>query len=479
MELIDIYKKKQLMIDNHIIEMSGGARHLVHQWEKDSGNPVLSKRHEWEGMGLIGPGIMEYDPIDKKYKMWYSTYNDMGKYNQGYAESNDGLEWITYPEPCITEENLTYTVAIVIDPRGKAGDYRFHLIGFFRRTPELPGRGIPYRSRDGITWEPYEGSPWWLGPGDSIKIIWDSKRECFVSYYDVVRVAGKLTNGVNVKGYYVDYDFKQKDCDILEFDGIDIFPERHDTHYEFISKKLGENDGGGLSITEDVQMIRVICRAESRDLVNWTDSRVILEPDEYDYIDAQYAHLPVFEYEGIYMAYADYMRSLSGKIEEVYAFSRDGVNFTVPDKKPAIACGPEGSWDAGMVLVSSRPLEINGRLCIYYGAFNSDHAHVDTAVSRSAIGRAWMRKDGFVSVTGGTVRTKLLSTNGGALHINAAGRIAIRILDVSGNILEAASWEGDSTDAKAVQDIGKLLNKPVRIEFDLGEAGHLYSFWSE
>lgn len=57
-------------------------------WTKYNGNPILTKTQNWEGSGVY-EGSVIYD--ENKFKMYYMT---QGSGAFGYAESNDGKNWI-------------------------------------------------------------------------------------------------------------------------------------------------------------------------------------------------------------------------------------------------------------------------------------------------------------------------------------------------------------------------------------------------
>ncbi|MBO9607343.1 MAG: hypothetical protein J7639_15380 [Paenibacillaceae bacterium] len=475
MEPIELKQTKQLMLDAYLFDAMGEAAFVVHSWEKEDG-PVFVKEQAWEGVGPYAYNLVTFDSADSTYKMWYATYDpESRRYPTGYAESSDGLAWKRRPEMIPAGPGR-----VVVDPRANKGDYRFFSIGYHGPEGELPGRAVFQRTKDGLDWQPFEGNPWWQGPSDVIDVLWDSQRECFVSYHKLWRVTGTTVEGEAVKAYFAVFvQKKDEDNAILHLSGDELFPDIHAVSYDLVNKSSGKDDGGGAIVTNDIAMLRVIGRAESKDFIHWTDHEVIVEPLTDDPIDVQYYGMPVVEYEGLYLAFPRYFEGISGRMDVRFAYSRDGRLFQLTDPKLVLACGEPGSWDGGMVLGTPDILEIDGRLCMYYGGMDKDHTQRAGRVEKkAAIGRAWLRKDGFVSLTGGTAVTKLLLIRGNRLCINAEGTIAIRLLDAAGSVVGTAEWSGDSTAAALEWQSGGIVPEPSRLEFDLSQ-GRLYALWSE
>jgi len=68
-------------------------------WNRYSGNPVLSPTFDWEGLH-IGACCVIVD--DGTYKMWYGGNLKSGWTTTiGFAESNDGINWIKHPTPVL------------------------------------------------------------------------------------------------------------------------------------------------------------------------------------------------------------------------------------------------------------------------------------------------------------------------------------------------------------------------------------------
>ncbi len=80
----------------------------------------------------------------------------------------------------------------------------------------------------------------------------------------------------------------------------------------------------------------------------------------------------------------------------------------------------------------------------------------------------------------GTLTTKAFRFAGKDFFVNGVGPITVRFLDGGGKALGTSQLKGDSLQHKVLFD-GKSLDKKVRdnivrLQFTVGEGGHLYSF---
>ena len=470
MNALKIDDRKQLFFDDHIIQEADGCKRIVHKWIKEAADPVFTKKFPWEAAGPVA-GTVYYDAVDSKYKMWYGSYDSKtGKYPKGYAVSEDGIKWKRNADMMSEGEYGS----VLIDPRKKAGETRFFSELYLRPSGKLPGRVSLRESIDGINWHEIEGRSWWEGPSDVIDIMWDTQKEKYVSYHKIWRVKGTSVSGKEMISYFATFTPKNKGDGTIEITGRELFPEIREVKYDLICKNKGKDDGGGGIVTDDVSMLRVIGRAQSSDFRNWTDHSIVLEPDDDDPIDVQYYGMPVFEYEGLYLAFPRYFEGISGRMDVRFAYSRNGIDFVIPDKKLVLECGEKDTWDGGMVIAAPNPISIGNRICMYYGAYDKDHT-CHGPEYKAATGRAWVREDGFMSITGGKLTTKAIVLSGNTLFINAVGKIKIQVLGINGDVYGSHEWQGDSTVEPVVQNLFDLKSRVIKFYFDLSE-GELFSF---
>lgn len=118
--------------------------------------------------------------------------------------------------------------------------------------------------------------------------------------------------------------------------------------------------------------------------------------------------------------------------------------------------GDEGRNDGGYLTeFTSPPLRLNDELIFHYGASSYGKNHPNgIRMTGGGIFRARLRLDGFVSVDGGRLTTRVLAIPGWDLFVNHAGPIGIEVLDGRGDCLGITRIEGD--------DLGR--NNPVKFD---------------
>ena len=180
--------------------------------------------------------------------------------------------------------------------------------------------------------------------------------------------------------------------------------------------------------------------------------------------------------------------------------SRDGSVFSKAGARKAfITPGPLGRFDSRQIWAMPNPIVMGDEIWIYYCGVNWDRAgRIDPMApggkKKSAITRAVMRLDGFVSLDApydavGEVVTKPVTFEGGKLEINTdtggGGSIRVEILEedgtpIPGFTLQESDWiVGNSVRYpvtwKGKADVKELEGKPVRLRFVMRDA-RLYAF---
>ena len=150
---------------------------------------------------------------------------------------------------------------------------------------------------------------------------------------------------------------------------------------------------------------RLIGRAESPDMVHWTEPELILAPDDDDFPDTEFYSMPVIPYEGIYVGMPWIFRTTNTTHHPELAFSRDGARFRRDYREPFIPFGGAApDFDSNNIHVHD--IIVHGdRILIYYLGENwrAPQTYFDVGPDRATggIGLATCRLDGFVSVDGG------------------------------------------------------------------------------
>ena len=73
--LVEIGNRKQLFIDDYMIQSLTNAKQVLNTAVKEPSNPVLRPDRPWEGRFSPVSKVI-YDPVKKLFKMWYSTSGD-------------------------------------------------------------------------------------------------------------------------------------------------------------------------------------------------------------------------------------------------------------------------------------------------------------------------------------------------------------------------------------------------------------------
>jgi hypothetical protein len=244
---------------------------------------------------------------------------------------------------------------------------------------------------------------------------------------------------------------------------------------------------------------RLIGRAESPDMIHWSESETILVPDDIDGPGVDLYALHPFVYEefcvGMLWVFSEAKQSHFPQ----FVFSRDGIRFDRRYRQPFIESGASPAFDSSSIL-PLRPILHGDKIFIYYiGTNYRTQQQFDRLGARQAewsIGLATIPRDGFVSLESrggerGEVVTRSLRFSGKRLVVNmqaagsGRGEIKVEILDpayfpvMSHTVKDADPLAASGLDNTATwngnPDLGKLAQRPVKLRFHLKNA-KLFSF---
>ena len=329
--------------------------------ENDDANPLLTPAMPWDEGGVMAHGTVAFDPIDRKWKAWQiSTPKDVPdkelevrharERRLTYLESPDGLRWIRpaldaakwpgYDRTNIILEHssggtATYA-SVIIHPDRK--EYPYEL--FIFRTPRegspsgtVPGRPKPekrprglyrYRSADAIHWEVFDG-PIDIAPSD-VCYIYRRPGGGYVAYYKVNKE-----------------------------------PKAHNRLIIYDNNNT---------------IIRAVAMRTSEDGSNWSQEKTVLEADWRDPQDTQFLELCPVEVPGGFVAFATTYSPILQTMFPQIAVSRDGINWWMPDRRPALHNPPLGDWGAGMIWQMKDPIVFGDDLFLYYGGVEGLHGEI-------------------------------------------------------------------------------------------------------
>ncbi len=478
--VIDIGSRRELFLDDYLIEKLDGASQKLH-------HPVPRKVaivHDapWEGSGSLYHTVFQDGDL---YRMYYrgspiqvtqgKLHTDRHKPFYCYAESDDGIEW-KKPELRIVEFDGSKRNNIILE---ELGTHNF--APFEDANPDCPpesrykalggtqpeGGLFAFQSADGVHWSRWSDKPVIThGAFDSQNLaFWDATMGKYRAYWRF------FTAGVTTKENW---------------------------------KPAG---------------YRAIRTATSRDFLHWENHA------DLTYVDSPVEHLYTNQIRPYYRAphiligmptryiergWSDSMRALpdlknrklraSARLrygtaitEGLLMVSRDGLHFKRWNEaflRPGIA--RPGTWQYGQQYIACQVVETKSsvpgapnELSLYA---SEDYWHGKGVTLR----RYTLRLDGFVSIhapmKGGVFLTKPLRFAGSRLTLNfstsAAGSVRIKVQDQSGkpangfDLTSCPAQFGDSiahtVTWKHGHDVSRLAGKTVRLRFELKDAD-LYS----
>ena len=384
MALIDIGSRKQLFIDDYIIESMTNTKPVMNPAEKVENNPVLPPERPWEGNDTNVDAVI-FDDEDKNFKMWYQCRVLRAHQGDGkiivagesggpppvmcLAISEDGVHW-ERPDLGLVEfqgskhNNILPTTHL--PPGGYAGSLCIfkdaHEDDPAKRYTAIVKNKIPrmsvdlYYSENAFKWTPYGGNP-----------VVETTR----------RVEGRDTTGYIGWGPF-------------DFMGWDPIREVYAVHMENCAHILSPLKK------------RLIGRAESADMTDWSQPETILVPDDRDSPDTEFYGMSVMTYEGIYVGLPWIYRTTNATHHVELAFSRDGIHYDRPYREPFIQRGARSDFDCNSIYGRS-PILHGDRMLFFYHGLNYRSPETLLALgdeATGAVGLATLPLDGFVSVDG-------------------------------------------------------------------------------
>lgn len=403
MALIDIGSTKQLFLDDYLIESMTNLRQVLNPAVKADRNPVITPEMPWEGNNTRPLKVM-YEEDEGLFRMWYATRTmkvdpDLTPGGQTgivivgedepavvcLATSEDGINW-ERPDLGLVEFNGSKHNNIVPsdeerwvpqfkDPVETDPAKRYKHLDWTKDT-KAPMKASLHYSADGFAWTPYAGNPVMdttpvIGRWGPTQVMgWDPIRETYAAYVE---------------------------C----------------SHH--MRAPFGK---------------RIIGRAESPNMIDWSEAETILIPDELDYPDTEFYRLVVLPYEGLYVGLLWIFRTTNLTHHPEIIVSRDGFHWERNFREPFIfRGGRQVDFDSGSVYLMDAIVHDDKVFFYYIGSNTRSPEQMRDLGDRGGegIGLAVSRLDGFVSVDGGKGWLPNVSTNE---HLARTG-IAEQLQEVS------------------------------------------------
>jgi hypothetical protein len=508
LEPLRVGSSRQLFFDDFAIATTTNVQRVWHRPEKMT-EPVLTRERPWEGRGPYVFGTVLRDPAAGTFKLWYNCYvGGQPDYFACYATSHNGLKWERPESDAVRDPRLPKGNNVVMLGSGLQNSRQcLSPTVFFR--PENPDPAQRYAmvywdinagssitfvglclaySPDGIHWTNHPGNPVFSGTSDVTDACYDPVHKRYLLHYKIWRVEGDVLASQTPRGKIGSVSYWPT-WDTVPLDGGKVRYEGHVIDYRTDDTSPMK---GTVDFAREPKYRRVVARVESRDLIHWTDAKLVFELPEKDDDPALSTYgMSVYPYEGHYVGLLRVFHN-EREIDLELAHSRDDIRWKRTSAgKPFLPLGPSNSFDAGMVFSSNSLISVGDELWFYYGAFSGDHAVADEQQSMS-IALAKLRRDGFVSLsaddTTGEIVTVPIQFEGDELVINAAakqGLLEVELRDLSGNpqpgftfadcdkfhgdvVSHPVTWQGKS-------NLSHRKSRAVRLAFRLRNA-RIYAF---
>ena len=443
--VIPIDLGRQLLVDDFLIEKTDLKR-TFHTPKPHKDNPILKPEQPWErgkeSMAMAFSDGVWYDPKDKLFKMWYLS---AGR-STCLAYSEDGIRW-TRPEFDVKKgmnvvflsnrDSGTVWLDADADPKQRFKMFVSHSEG------GRFGQSV-YYSADGIHWGnriTRTGST-----GDRTTAFYNPFRKVWVY---------SLRHGWGV-------------------------PRRR-RYWEMADLLKGPQ-------WVDIGDPGMWTAADEKDAPR-ADLKVV--PQLYNLDCVAYESLLL----GLFTIWRGDLNIPEGRPKPnnvCTGFSRDGFNWSRPDRRPFIDVSEtKGDWNWGNVQsVGGCCLVVNDELYFYHSG-RAGKPGGEKAAEGDGTGLAVLRRDGFASLDadaqGGTLTTRSVKFSGKYLFVNAdatGGELTAEVLGENGKPLaglsaaDCVAVRADATKLAIVWkgDLSATAGKPVRFRFALKNA-KLFAFW--
>ncbi len=453
MDICTINDRRQLFLDDWVVEKMDRVSRRLGSWTKYPNNPVLRREKPWEAARCELYGSAVWDEKHNRLQMFYSAMSVPYDAKLAYAESRDaGATWVKptldvyrfqgKPTNIVWPgRNYVAGPSVFIDAHDPDLNRRYKLFtcdynAGTERNPKVEGIYVAC-SPDGIHWTGSLKNPVIpdLISDTAQSAFWDSNEKKYMAYV-----------------------------------------------------RLRDNEGR-----------RAVGLMESRDFETWTKPEMVFAPSKEDVAtNWQFYSLSVTPYEGVYVGLLWIFPNTPASGDQAadtpvtwpeLVVSRDGKEWKrVAYGEPFLPLGPVGSFDHRQIRTASSLVVLPNRILLLYSA--SPDAHVRP--HRWDIGLATLRRDGFAAIEAGdsegSLLTKTLQHPGGKLIVNAVtgpdGYVKAELFDKAGrpvknyDAIKSREFKGDSLNAQLTwkeKNTVPSVGEGIRIKFLLKNA-KLYSF---
>jgi hypothetical protein len=461
---------RQLFVDDFLVSETNMKR-IFHKPVYYASNPVLEPDKDWEktndGSPYAAPfsdGIW-YDEKAQKFRMWYLAgagliNKEKRSFYTCYAESADGKHWLKTKLDVLPETNVVDTcdrdaATVWLDKQETNPQKRFKMFIVERRTSDNRWQFVLKYSADGIHW----------------------------------------SNGIAQSGDIYDRSTAFYNPFIDKW----ALSMRYNTPVSSRSRSYIENHDPELLVS---LAHRIRKDAADKNIVYWfvPDDREPRHP-KFPEINPGIYNFDAIAYESIILGlYSVWQGPENDKCEEMdiqkrneisLGYSRDGFHFYRPTHDIFMGVNETtGAWNWGNVQsINGTPIIMGDSLYFYSSGRRLNKTMWDCYTS---VGLATLRRDGFVSMSGGDkecyLTTEKIKFDGKYFLVNVetSGNLRVEIIDSNNKVIpgftkeDCLPFSGNNTKQimtwKRNNNLSSLIGKQVKIKFYLTK-GDLYSFW--
>ncbi len=186
----EISSKRQLFLDDWLIDRMDNVARWVHPASKEQTNPILTPERPWEGKRILYSNVI-YDEKERHFKLWYNV-RPQSENLLCFATSADGLRF-KRPSLGLREFDGTRDNNLVLLPAGASearvfrddhDPQRKYKMVFMKS--QTYGISVAW-SPDGLRWTSHE-YPVIVPTGDGLSTpFWDDHRELYVNWRRLLR----------------------------------------------------------------------------------------------------------------------------------------------------------------------------------------------------------------------------------------------------------------------------------------------------
>ena len=486
---MDIGSRKQLFVDDAIVESSNGIELAVNRPGKEGAAIVADRLWESGRVGTYSTVLHD----GSLFRCYYDCTDRRGNWYYALALSVDGIHWHK-PDLGLVEFrdskannilNLPANGCVFTDPGAPAEErFKYLAVAFTessaseeqnRRWKEMyrsaDEEGVHlFYSSDGVEWESYGRQVFPFVPDTHNMAFFDRRLNRYVAY-----LRGWWPPGEGRLRTVVRYEAD----DLTEPWQYDTSVEPYDV-YEFLDEPHLP------TVTKELPTVIEAGEGGPAPVDVYNPAVVQYEPDLYVAFPSFYRHFPdppAGKYPN------------DGVLDLHFLFSRDGVEWHRPSPDPYVRLGAEGEPDSRQMYMSVGLIEQGGRLFQYYVGYDWTHGDQDMDVRphSGALIRLAQRVDGFVSADasrgGGEIVTKPLAFAGSRMEVNvdasALGGLDVELQSAEGQVLNGYSAEQcDTVEGNQVaatvrwggnSDVSSLAGRQIRARFVMRSA-KLFAF---